>query len=75
MIQINDYDLPITAAEKLIKGTREANEEETNVAVEVREKLCELFGTNPAPDMFTVEELEEIAAYLMVYVEKHKNGD
>lgn len=60
---------------KLIKGTREANEEETNMAVEVRKKLSELFGTNPGSDMFTIEELEEIAAYLMVYVEKHKNGD
>lgn len=45
------------------------------MAVEVRKKLSELFGTNPGSDMFTIEELEEIAAYLMVYVEKHKNGD
>lgn len=58
MITINDNDLPIEVAEKLIKGATE----DTNI-----------FGAHL--DMFTREDLREIAEYLLVYVSCHPNGD
>ena len=60
MIEIKDTDLPITVAEKIITGT----------------KSC-----NPIPpikavvNMFSVDEIKEIADYLMVYYESHKEGE
>lgn len=50
MITINDNDLPITVAEKLISGTTE----ETNA-----------LGRHS--DMFSQDELKEIAMYLLTY--------
>lgn len=58
MITINDNDLPITVAQKLIIGVKE----ETNS-----------FGTHP--DMFSQEELKEIARYLLTYDICHPNED
>lgn len=58
MITINDNDLPITVAEKLITGTKE----ETGA-----------FGTHP--DMYSQEEIKEIAKYLLAYDLCHPNGD
>lgn len=56
MIQINDEDLPITVAEKIINGTMPSN-------------------STPTIDMFDLEEIKEIADYLIVYYDAHKNGD
>ena len=58
MITINDNDLPITVAEKLITGTKE----ETGI-----------LGTHP--DMYSQEEIKEIAKYLLTYDLCHPNGD
>lgn len=58
MITINDNDIPITVAEKLVTGTKE----KTNI-----------LGSHP--DMFTQEELREIAKYLLTYDICHPNGD
>ena len=55
MIEINDTDLPITVAEKIINGTKPYV---AALAVTI--------------DMFSVDEIKEIATYLMVYYESHK---
>ena len=73
MIQIDNFDSPITAAEKIIHGTRPYYgsewEELLLKALEVDESKV---GTT---DMYTLEELKEIANYLIVYCEAHKEGD
>ena len=79
MIQIDDYDLPITAAEKIIRGTRPAIRSALAQAV-----VNSMIKNGIVPqdkveyetdDMFELEELEEIAQYLTVYCESHKHGD
>lgn len=73
MIQINDNDLPITAAEKIIKGTKPNNPsplmKSLSKAVTGDESSCENV------DMFDLEEIKEIADYLMVYYQAHQSGD
>ena len=74
MIQINDYDLPIQAAEKIISGTKEVSasmlEKSTYRAFTGKE-----LGETVSRDMFGLEKIKEIAGYLIVYYEAHKNGD
>lgn len=79
MIQIDDYDLPITAAEKIIRGTRPAIRSALAQAV-----VNSMIKNGIVPqdkvgydteDMFDLEELEEIAQYLTVYCQSHKRGD
>lgn len=67
MIQIEDYDTPIQVAEKIIEGTKK-------VPATILDKA---FGEEEmvSKDMFELEEIKEIAGYLMVYYESHKNGD
>ncbi len=71
MIQINDSDLPITAAEKIINGTKPYN------PTEMIKALSKAITGNECDtqDMFDLEEIKEIADYLIVYYESHKNGD
>jgi len=71
MIQINDNDLPITAAEKIIKGTKpyKPTEMMRTLSKAITGDECN------TQDMFDIEEIKEIADYLMVYYEAHKNGD
>lgn len=59
MIQINDTDMPIQVAEKIIGGTMVVKVEEDEVEI----------------DMFELKEIKEIAGYLMTYYDTHKNGD
>lgn len=68
MIQIDDKDLPIMAAEKLITGTREMEDGIVKTA-------NKYLGGNGQCDLFTVEELHEISEYLRVYCENHERGD
>lgn len=73
MIQINDNDLPITAAEKIIRGVKP-----NNAPPFVKSFAIAITGDEHASeniDMFDLEEIKEIADYLMVYYEAHKNGD
>lgn len=72
-ITITSNDLPITVTEKLITATKPAN---TNpflkglaVAVTGNE------DTGDEEDMFSMEELEEIAIYLQTYCKWHEGGD
>jgi hypothetical protein len=71
MIVINDKDLPITVAEKIVSATKTYDASSTlkalTKAITNDEELKE--------DMFTLEEIKEIADYLIVYYETHKNGD
>ena len=71
MIQINDNDLPITVAERIINGTKPYNPTEMMRAISkaITGDECD------TQDMFDLEEIKEIADYLMVYYESHKNGD
>ena len=73
MIEIKDTDLPITVAEKIITGTKPYNPTPlTKAAVKF------LTGDEKAGDtvdMFDLIEIKEIADYLMVYYDSHKEGD
>lgn len=74
MIQITDYDLPIQVAEKIVAGTKD-------VPVTGLEKTAykaftgKEIGETVSRDMFELEEIKEIADYLMVYYQAHINGD
>lgn len=69
MIEINDGDSPITVAEKLINGTKPYNPTPTMKAL--AKAINGEVGT--VQDMFDLEEIKEIANYLIVYYEAH-NG-
>ena len=69
MIIINNNDLPITAAEKIITGTKPNNPTPLMKAV-----CTALTGVDTAADtvdMFDLEEIKEIADYLMTYYASH----
>lgn len=71
MINISDNDLPITVAEKIINGTKPNNA--TPLAKEIAKSLTGESCENM--DMFSLEEIKEIADYLMVYYNNHIDGD
>ena len=73
MIEINDTDLPITVAEKIITGTKRYNVTPLAKAVVVALTGDETAGDTV--DMFELIEIKEIADYLMTYYESHKEGD
>ena len=74
MIQINDYDLPIQVAEKIIGGTKEVPASMLDKAA-YKAFTGKEIGETVHRDMFDLEEIKEIADYLTVYYESHKNGD
>lgn len=74
MIQIDDYDLPIQVAEKIIGGTKEVPASLLDKAAYKAFTGKELKDTVHR-DMFDLEEIKEIADYLIVYYEAHQNGD
>lgn len=65
MITINDNDLPITVAEKIITGTKPYN------PTPLMNALCTaVTGVDSAADtvdMFDIKEIKEIADYLITY--------
>ena len=74
MIQIEDNDMPIQVAEKIISGTKDRPTTTLDKAV------CRTFSEKNledvlSVDMFDLEEIKEIADYLMVYYQSHMNGD
>jgi len=73
MIQISDNDLPITVAEKIIKGVKPYNP--TPLMKSLAKAVTGNEHASDSVDMFDLEEIKEIADYLMVYYEAHKNGD
>ena len=73
MIQINDNDLPITVAEKIINGVKPNNP--TPFMRSLAKVVVGDEHASDSVDMFDLEEIKEIADYLTVYYEAHKNGD
>jgi hypothetical protein len=71
MIVINDKDLPITVAEKIVSATKTYDTSPTlkalTKAITNDEELKE--------DMFTLEEIKEIADYLMIYYQSYIRGE
>ena len=71
MIQIDDFDLPIHVAEKIIGGTKD-------MPPSLLDKAAYKFftgkeiGETVSKDMFDLKEIKEIADYLIVYYESHK---
>lgn len=74
MIQIDDFDLPIQVAEKIISGTKEVPASPLDKAA-YKVFIGKEIGETISRDMFDLEEIKEIADYLMVYYEAYKNGD
>ena len=71
MIQINDNDSPITAAQKIIHGIKAAPWTPAS-------RIGHILATGEAPkkdqcevDMFSVDEIREIAEYLQTYWKYH----
>ena len=75
MITIEDYDLPITVAQKIISGTMPYNGYGSPFVKGIAKALTGDETAGETQDMFSLEEIEEIAEYLMVYVKNHQNGD
>lgn len=69
MITIDDNDLPITAAKKIITGTKPFEPtpfmRALGKAVTGSEHACDTV------DMFSVDEIKEIADYLMIFYKSH----
>lgn len=74
MIQINDSDLPIMVAEKIINGTKDVSASLLDKAA-YKAFTGKEIGETVSRDMFELEEIKEIADYLMVYYQAHINGD
>lgn len=71
MFTVEDNDLPITVAEKIIRGTKP-----NDVSEQLKKATEKLFGIScDTQDMFSLEEIKEIADYLMCYLNNHQNGD
>lgn len=74
MITIEDNDLPIMVAQKIIYGTKPYNNG-SPLAKALAKVTKGNENAGETHDMFSLEEIEEIAEYLMVYVKSHQNGD
>ena len=73
MIEIKDNDMPIVAAEKIITGTKPYNP--TPLTRAIGKAVTGDDTAYDTQDMFDLEEIKEIADYLMVYYESHKEGE
>lgn len=71
MIQIDDYDTPIQVAEKIITGTKEMPASMLDKATSKAFTGHEI--ETITSDMFDLNEIKEIADYLMVYYDAHKS--
>ena len=60
MIQINDYDVPIQVAEKIIGGTKDMPASMSNKIV-YKTFTGEELGETMSINMFNLEEIKEIA--------------
>lgn len=71
MIEINDFDLPIQVAEKIISGTKDMPTSLLDKAA-YRAFTGKELGETISRDMFDLEGIKEIADYLIVYYEHTK---
>ena len=70
MITIQDNDFPIDVASKIIKGTKPAELNELQKRMRGY-LLPESLKDDRTMDMFTLEEIKEIADHLMTYYNHH----
>ena len=73
MIQIEDNDLPITVANKIVCGTKPYNP--TPLMKSMAKAITGNEDSSNTQDMFELDEIKEIADYLLVYYNSHQNGD
>lgn len=73
MFEINDNDLPIVVAQKIISGTKPYNP--TPIQKSIAKAITGDEHASDTQDMFDLEEIKEIADYLMVYYNSHPKGD
>lgn len=71
MIKIEDDDIPIVAAQKIITAVRK------NDPSDVTRGLSAVFYGDASAydyvDMYSLQEIQELAEYLLVYVRAHEN--
>ena len=72
MIQINDNDLPIVVAEKIITAQKQYKHNSMQKAM--YKSITGGDELRDTCDMFSDDEIEEIAIYLMTYCNKRKSG-
>ena len=70
MIEIKDNDLPVMVAAKIIAGTKPYVA--TPLTKVIIKAITENDGDSVMVDMFSRDEIKEIADYLMVYYHAHK---
>lgn len=78
MITIEDYDLPITVAQKIVTGRKPKDRAAWSRfmrAVALQEPHEDEEDALAGVDMFSLEEIEEIARHLIIFIEAQKNGD
>ena len=73
MIQIEDTDLPIDVAKKIVTGTKVVTL--TPLMKACRKAITGSETDDGEYDMFELDEIKEIADYLLVYYNAHQNGD
>ena len=73
MIQIDDIDSPIDVAKKIITGTKTYRA--TPLMKSLRKAVAGVDEDECTTDMFDLEEIKEIADYLLVYYNSHLQGD
>jgi len=71
MIQINDDDLPITAAEKIIRGTKDVKATVMD-KVAYERYLGKPCGETVEKDIFDDDDIREIADHLYVYLREKR---
>lgn len=73
MIRIKGYDTPIEAARKIIEGTSVYEYEESEILKAATKALTgKEYQSRKEERIFTLEEIKEIADYLIVYYNAHK---
>ena len=73
MIRIKGYDTPIEAARKIIEGTSVYEYEESETLKAATKALTwKEYESRKEERIFTLEEIKEIADYLIVYYNAHK---
>lgn len=73
MIQILDDDLPIVAAQKIICGVKPYDP--TPAMKALAKAVTGSDEASSTQDMFSIDEIKEIADYLNCYYVNHKYGD
>lgn len=73
MITIEDNDLPIIVASKIVSGVKKYNP--TQIMKAVTKAITGDEAAADTIDMFDLEEIKEIADYLLTYYNSHKGKE